>query len=498
MDGNTTNFSHASPYNILSPEASTSLILLLGFFDIISIVANSLVLFTVYGNPRLRSNTNFFITNLCVVDLVCGLVLMPLVITSIAVQKERSGIMCEFLGFLDATYSSASSLTIALIALDRYHSIVNCLYYENIVTRHRTIIAILFIWIVTLFIAICPIIGWGAYHYDHSQYKCSLRQPDQHGFLWFTFCTAIIFPYLVIVFCYTQIHLVARRHARNMIAIHIHDTGKRIKAISTTKTKLVYLVVGIYTVCWMPFYTIKVLQNISIYIPESVVTIATMLSLVNGSCNPFLYALITSHFRVGMGKLYKRFRRKFGQPVATPSGDQSKSSWSVSKPISNLYRYFQENETGNMLACIGKTSSQDFKMEQQNELCQKFISKQADKNIQTLQIPRKGKKVERKDALERPFLSDNDSKGKGFEGPRKGSPYLDVIAPSFALNGRLSVITEDSREQCTSGCYDHGKEKIKQNKPCAVLKIQQEVKTLNRKVSQEVSDKNCLQIPDER
>lgn len=493
MDGNTTNFStNASQRYTLFPEVRISLIIILGVFDIISVVANSMVVLTVYGNRRLRSNTNVFITNLCIVDLICGLVLMPLVIHSIVLQEELSGFMCDFLGFLGVAYTSASSLTIALIALDRYHSIVNCLYYENIVTRHRTILGIVCVWILTLISASCPIIGWGQYQYDRPQFKCSLRQPDKHGFLWFYICTSVVFPYAVIVFCYTRIHLVARRHAKNMIAIHIHDTGKRIKAVSTTKTKLVYLVVGLFTVCWIPIHIIKLLENVSVKIPDSVVTLGTMLLLMNCSCNPFLYALITSHFRVGLRRLCKRIRRRFGQPVASPSGDQSKSSWSVSKPISNLYRYFQENDAGNMLACVGKTTSEDFRKERQGELGQNMLNRQMDSTArQTLQIPQKGKKLnsysEKKNTLELPFL--NDPEQRTALVTRQSNQYLDVVIspPSPMSNGQLSVLIEETSEQCAIS------DKRKQNSPkFPFIKIQQP-ELLSDK---ETPDNNSLKVPE--
>ncbi|XP_031550359.1 G-protein coupled receptor 161-like [Actinia tenebrosa] len=405
MDGNDTS-NPVDTVALYSPEISIALIVLLGLFDIISIVANGMVLMTVYCNPRLRSNTNVFITNLCLVDLIAGCLLLPLVIDSIGRHEARFGVLCELVGFIDATYSCASSLTIAVIALDRYHSIVNCLYYENIVTRRRTIIAIIWIWLQTLFIALCPLAGWGRYTFDSAQFKCSLDLPDRNGFLWFMFCTSVVIPFSVIVFCYTQIHLVARRHAKNMVAIHIQDTGKRVRAVSTRKTRLVYLVVGLYTTCWLPIYIVKLFQSIAsdITIPPSVITLSTVLSLVNGSCNPFLYALITSQYRAGMNRMNRRFKRKFGRTVATPSVEQSKSSWSVSRPISNLYRYFQENDGGNMLACIGRTYSDDDDRLERPQRSQTFFnpknttpspSNQRKNQPQTLQIPNKSKKCKR-------------------------------------------------------------------------------------------------------
>ena len=148
-----------------------------------------------------------------------------------------------------------------------------------------------------------------------------------------------------------------------------------------------------------------------------------------------------------------------------------------------------------MLACIGKTSSQDFKMQQQGELAKKILNRQsADMKSQTLQIPRKGKKVERKDTLECAFLDDRAITGKGVECRKLSSPYLDEITvPSLALNGRLSAITEESRELCSGESDGQVKDRSKY-KTCTVtvLRLQN---ASSRNASQDLVDKNRLQIP---
>mgnify|MGYP001792549367 CR=1 FL=1 len=341
------NLSTGNAVEELPFSASLGMVTVLFVGDILSIVGNSLVLTAVIGNTKLRTNTNFFIMNLSVIDLIAGVLLIPLVIDSVLRKTTQQGHLCNFLAFVDSVYATATALTIACIAIDRYHSIVNCLHYEYLVTHTRTKLAIAWTWIQSVGIALCPVAKWGKYDFRQFQFKCSLQVPDKNGFLYFKVMTCIVVPYAITVFCYTRIHLVARRHARNMVRIQIQHNGKRTRRThSSRKTRLVYLVVGLYSVCWLPIYSLKLMQTIAPHRPLSwpfLETIFTTLALLNGSFNPLVYALITTHYRAGLVRVYRRLRRRFAKRL--PLGqDLSKSSFSFSKSVSSFYRYMAERE----------------------------------------------------------------------------------------------------------------------------------------------------------
>lgn len=328
-------------------SATIGMVVVLCVGDLLSVVGNILVLAAVIGNTKLQTNTNFFIMNLSVIDLLAGVLLIPLVINSVLHKNTQTGDMCNVLAFVDSVYATATSLTIACIAIDRYHSIVNCLHYEYLVTQRRTKLAIAWAWIQSLLVALCPVVDWGNYIYRPYQFKCSLQVPDKNGFLYFMIFTCVVVPYAVTVFCYTRIHLVARRHAKNIVRIHIQHNGKRIRrSHSSRKTRLVYLVVGLYSVCWLPIYSLKLIQTIVPNRPlpwPYIETVFTTFALLNGSFNPVLYALITTHYRAGLVRLYKRLRRRFGKRVSSGQ-DVTKSSFSFSRSVSSFYRYMAERE----------------------------------------------------------------------------------------------------------------------------------------------------------
>ena len=337
-------------------EISTSFAVVLILTAVINITSNVLVLVILARNNRLRTCTNFFIANLCIVDLIAGIALVPAAIDSLLVaqtepRQMNHKLVCQFYGFLNSFYGIASSLTVAVIALDRYHSILNCLQYEIIVTQRRTAFVILWTWLQAILVSLCPIVGWG--HFLLNPYKhCSLHFPDNSGFIFFKTVSCVLLPYFITVFCYTRIHLVARRHAKTIINIQVRDAKNRIKGVNLSaskKTILVYIVLGVYTICWIPLYTLNFL--ITVYpeakIPEQIILTATVLTLVNSCCNPIMYALITSQFRNGLKRVYRQIRRTIFagdrrqlNPVG-PRGD-SRSSWTFTR--SSAKRFFTAQE----------------------------------------------------------------------------------------------------------------------------------------------------------
>lgn len=352
---NGTKMDKSSP--ALSPTSSIFLALVLVFTAVVNIISNALVLVILARNNRLRTCTNVFIANLSVADLLAGMILLPAAAESLFSRDDQQmadvsyTLVCEFYGFLNSLYGISSSLTVAVIALDRYHSILNCLQYETIVTQRRTVLLIVWIWLQAIFVSFCPLVGWGTFSLNPSQ-RCSSHSPDKHGFIYFKTATCVILPYAVTVFCYIRIHVVARRHARTIVNIQIRDARNRLKSggvnanlSASKKTIMVYVVLGVYTVCWMPYYTGQLLVTAfpSVKLPGKFLLTAAALSLVNSACNPIMYALITSQFRNGLKRVYRQIRRRIFSGDARqvnpngPRGD-SRSSWTFTR--SSAKRFF--------------------------------------------------------------------------------------------------------------------------------------------------------------
>ena len=344
----------ATPEGVLSPSIRTCFAIVLIMAEVINIIGNFLVIMTVAVNSRLRTCTNFFITNLSVVDLLAGFILIPTLVHKFVTRRRESlDMLCQFFAFFDSLYGIASSLTIAAIALDRYHSIVNCLRYEIIVTQRKTTLVIFWIWLQAILFSTFPFLGWGKFYlYPYqNHYKCSWRVPDKNRFIYIKTVSCVLLPFAITAFCYIRIHLVARRHARTIVHIQICDASNRVKSVPSRKARMVFLMVGVYIVCWVPLYLLKIIMTVDPTILEEFIAIATVLSYINSSCNPIMYALITSQFRNGMTRLYRRVWRcvlpdaRRREERQTCAKRDSRSSWTPSRTPGNIKRYFNNHQT---------------------------------------------------------------------------------------------------------------------------------------------------------
>ena len=82
--------------------------------------------------------------------------------------------LCLYVGYTASVYCTASVLTLAAIALDRYCSIVDCLRYGARCTLWRSCSVVLWIWLQALLTSLPPLLGWSSVEYVAPMYRYSL------------------------------------------------------------------------------------------------------------------------------------------------------------------------------------------------------------------------------------------------------------------------------------------------------------------------------------
>ena len=100
-----------------------------------------LVIYVVLRAKNLRTNSNFYLVNLAVSDLLLVFLACPMTLAQLATTHwpfPSYEILCKLATFLPLLFSFASTFTICLIALDRHQLIVHT---HN--PRHRTLITFL-------------------------------------------------------------------------------------------------------------------------------------------------------------------------------------------------------------------------------------------------------------------------------------------------------------------------------------------------------------------
>ena len=192
----------------------------LSFINIGIIVGNLLVLIIVLAHVQTsRAQLFSFLCSLSVADLLVGLIYCPLLLVSVVKQSWVFGnSMCHVHAVTVGISLNASLMNLCAISVDRYYFITRPLRYGDIVTRRRTVISIVFVWLHSVFWAIAPLFGWGEYVYEAGTATCKPNWNGEGvGNKSYALCLAVVcflFPVLVMILAYSMIYKTARKQLR--------------------------------------------------------------------------------------------------------------------------------------------------------------------------------------------------------------------------------------------------------------------------------------------
>ncbi|KAK3701529.1 hypothetical protein QZH41_007895 [Actinostola sp. cb2023] len=267
--------------NVSAPIAlsftSASLSIVIG---LISIPGNLLVLLAVLLDPNkdLRCPFNFFVSNLALADLIVGCVVAPM--STIFHICEGLGVYIivpiEALHLLFFITCTASLLSLAALAVDRYLAITTPLRYRTALSGNRVIIASIFIWIFS--------IGFSFIYF-------------QSGYILYTFVfahTAVAFTFVVLLFTYLKIFVTLRTQVQNWENLsENNDDNKRMVKWEKKITKTFLIMLALFMACYFPSVIFVYIMNICTTCSCDLVHVARDLQLIlvmaNSSMNPFVY-----------------------------------------------------------------------------------------------------------------------------------------------------------------------------------------------------------------
>ncbi|XP_041362345.1 histamine H2 receptor-like [Gigantopelta aegis] len=268
-------------------------------FIVISVVmllvicfGNALTLVAVWRTKQLRTVASIYIVSLAVIDTMIGIgqsIRNFVFLWSQNVLDDHL-VFCAFILIFLPILVSISGFCMVLIAIDRYIFILHPLRYEYLLTPKRAGIAIGTIWVVV------PTICCSSVHLDFRN-GCTndmLTRNTLYVVLGIIFFAVIS---ISIIFLYTRILIVARRHIRN---IHSSSSIERNAILGPQKTwKLIkhFLVVfGIFFVCWLPTIINSVISYFGEMEPWFLIA-SYVLILLNSSTNFLVYAWMNRLYR---------------------------------------------------------------------------------------------------------------------------------------------------------------------------------------------------------
>ncbi|XP_077287711.1 octopamine receptor-like [Arctopsyche grandis] len=185
------------------------MIIFLSAVIVSTITGNTLVVLAVFTTKKLRSITNFFVTNLAVADFLVGLFVMPPAVTSLITGSWQLGErVCDVWITLDVLLCTASILSLCAISIDRYLAVTQPLRYSRQKRSKKLAGVMIFaVWVISLAITCPPILGWS------SKQEADCHYNQSPGYVIFSAMGSFFIPMMIMVFVYFKISsVVSRRH----------------------------------------------------------------------------------------------------------------------------------------------------------------------------------------------------------------------------------------------------------------------------------------------
>nr|XP_046229994.1 trace amine-associated receptor 1-like [Scatophagus argus] len=288
--------------NLSDMRAVTTTYLLCVFVGSLSVLimcGNLLLITSIVYFKQLHTPTNYLILSLAVADLLVGVFILPFsTILSVSSCFYLQDVLCKLRGSFDIFLCTSSILNLCFISVDRYYAVCQPLRYKAKINVRVIMIMILVSWTVPALNGISvTVLG---VNQEQTNKRCVLFQNVSLKLAITGTILAFYLPALIMSMIYLKILVVAQRQARSIqssISLGIKP-GATVSKMERKATKTLAIVMGIFLICWTPYFLCMTFNPLSGYtIPVAVIAAFKWLGWSNSMLNPFVYAFFYSWFR---------------------------------------------------------------------------------------------------------------------------------------------------------------------------------------------------------
>ncbi|XP_041320037.1 G-protein coupled receptor 161 [Pyrgilauda ruficollis] len=309
-------------------------------------LGNLVIVVTLYRKSYLLTLSNKFVFSLTLSNFLLSVLVLPFVVTSSIRREWIFGVVwCNFSALLYMLISSASMLTLGLIAIDRYYAVLYPMVYPMKITGNRAVVALVYVWLHSLIGCLPPLFGWSSLEFDQFKWMCVAAWHKEAAYTAFWQIWCALLPFVVMMICYGFIFRVARIKARKIhcgsVVIVEEDSQRNGRKNSSTSTSssgsrrnafqgVVYsanqckafitilVVIGAFVITWGPYMVVITSEALwgKNSISPALETLATWLSFSSAICHPLIYGLWNKTVRkelLGMCFGDRYYRKSFVQ-----------------------------------------------------------------------------------------------------------------------------------------------------------------------------------------
>ncbi|XP_072911564.1 trace amine-associated receptor 1-like [Hemitrygon akajei] len=276
-----------------------------------TIIGNLLLIISIVHFKHLQTPTNYLILSLASVDFLLGCLVMPYsMVRSVETCWYLGEAFCKVHSSCDVMLSTASILHLCFISVDRYFAVCDPLRYKLRITLFSVQIMIFIIWSASAVFAFGMVFlklnlkGVEEFYSKEitCHGNCTLVFSEISGVI--SSFISFYIPGVAILCIYCKIYFVAVKQVRqiNRETVQTQDIGvNRIwfpRRYERKAAKTLGIVVGIFLICWSPFFicnTIDAFLNYSV--PPVLFDTLVWFGYLNSTFNPMIYGFFFSWFR---------------------------------------------------------------------------------------------------------------------------------------------------------------------------------------------------------
>ncbi|XP_048408109.1 somatostatin receptor type 5-like isoform X1 [Stegostoma tigrinum] len=269
---------------------------------VVGLSGNTLVIYVVVCYAKMKTVTNIYILNLAVADELFMLGL-PFIAAQNALSYWPFGsFMCRLVLTVDGINQFTSIFCLTVMSIDRYLAVVHPIRSTKWRCPRIAKMINASVWISSI-VVVLPVIIYSEVQTDIN--TCNINWPEPKSvwgaaFIIYTAVLGFFGPLLIICLCYL------------LIIIKVKSSGLRVGSTKRRKserkvTRMVIVIVVVFVICWLPFYILNIVNQIST-LPEEPVSVGiyffvVVLSYANSCANPVLYGFLSDNFKKSFQKV---------------------------------------------------------------------------------------------------------------------------------------------------------------------------------------------------
>ncbi|XP_066556374.1 olfactory receptor 52E4-like [Amia ocellicauda] len=276
------------------------------FVYAVTVFANFFIIFIIYTERSLHTPKYGAVFNLAVIDICESTALIPRIIDTFLFDSQFITYeACLANMFFVHLFTSMQSLTLVVLAYDRFVAICFPLRYHIIMTNSSMFVIIACVWVFTATLIITLVLLITRLSYCRSivieSYFCD------YGTLYRMACNDYFPNYIygiicIAVFSFVPFSLIVLSYVCILSALlKIASGEERLKAMKTCTSHFMLVIVF-----YLPFFITYIAALLSVIHPNTRIICTSLSSTIPPMLNPIIYTLKTEEIIGAIRKLYKR------------------------------------------------------------------------------------------------------------------------------------------------------------------------------------------------